>query len=175
MASCRHTHAFRQPESQRRHPVPKAKPPENKTMPGKTALLLAALLSATHAAAEIVQTEYDIRRRCSERHFAQTEVRDCVRRAAEISAANLRQAQRQATAKIRAWNEDRRYVLAAQQKLKAAEHSFATYRQNHCSWAASLGGGAIGTANEMRRNACIAETNNRRAEELRGIMQHWPF
>ncbi|PHP90694.1 hypothetical protein CFB52_003385 [Burkholderia sp. AU18528] len=39
----------------------------------------------------------------------------------------------------------------------------------------SLGGGAIGNALEMRRLACVAELNNRRAAQLRDAVSDLPL
>lgn len=51
-------------------------------------------------------------------------------------------------------------VSASTAALKQAENE-------HCAFAASLGGGAIGSALEIKRLACVLELNLGRGEQLR--------
>ena len=122
-----------------------------------------------------IQFEYDIRKNCSEQKFSQAEMQQCVRKSATDSEVLLGQIEKQVLAKIQMWNEDKRYVISAKQKFEIAEKNFLNYRRDYCKWAASLGGGAIGTALEVRRNACIAELNNIHVQQLRTMMKNWVF
>ena len=73
------------------------------------------------------------------------------------------------------WDEEPQYADAALKKYHAAEQAFAAYRNRYRDWAASLGGGAIGTARTMRKNACIAEQNRTHAKQLQEIMKNGMF
>ena len=99
----------------------------------------------------------------------------CVRQDAERSATVWHNAQAQAIAKMQQWDEEPKYADAALKKYHAAEQAFAAYRNRYCDWAASLGGGAIGTARTMRKNACIAEQNRTHAKQLQEIMKNGMF
>ena len=131
-------------------------------------------VSAT-ALADTLPLEHSIRDACSDRYFAQVDVQTCVRQDAERSATAWHNAQAQAIAKMQQWDEEPKYADAALKKYHAAEQAFAAYRNRYCDWAASLGGGAIGTARQMRKNACIAEQNRTRAKQLQQMMNDWTF
>ena len=131
-------------------------------------------VSAT-ALADTLPLEHSIRDACSDRYFAQVDVQTCVRQDAERSATAWHNAQAQAIAKMQQWDEEPKYADAALKKYHAAEQAFAAYRNRYCDWAASLGGGAIGTARQMRKNACIAEQNRTHAKQLQQMMNDWTF
>ena len=44
--------------------------------------------------------------------------------------------------------------------------AYAHYRDAQCAFAASLGGGAIGNALELRRLSCLVGLNNGRAKQI---------
>lgn len=147
-------------------------------MPNQTGKIQAVLfllcVSAT-ALADTLPLEHLIRDACSDRYFAQVDVQACVQQDAERSATAWRNAQAQAIAKMQQWDEEPKYADAALKKYHAAEQAFAAYRNRYCDWAASLGGGAIGTARQMRKNACIAEQNRTHAKQLREMMKNEMF
>ncbi len=106
----------------------------------------------------------DWREECSA--FSQAGMRDCLAKKAESSQKALRQAEGKVASTLSKWDEEPKYIRIAKARLAASTKSFATYREEQCAYASSLGGGAIGNALEIRRLACIAELNNRRAEQL---------
>lgn len=128
-----------------------------------TLLLLTAAVSSSACAAE-VQTERALREACSSSPEGMT---PCLQKQQQASAENLQRAENMLNDRLQRWDEDAKYRGQAKQAQKAAARTFADYRQQQCAFAASLGGGAIGHALEMRRLACVAELNNRRAEQLR--------
>lgn len=133
-----------------------------------TAILAAVLATAGAGAAPgggvTVRTERDMRAECG---FASEGLRECVERKARASAVELKEAQIAALAAVSGWTEDQRYVVAASSKLASAEQAFARYRTAQCGFAYALGGGAIGSALDVRRLACEAEQNFIRAAQLR--------
>ncbi len=54
----------------------------------------------------------------------------------------------------------------AQTRLTRSGRAYIQYRKNQCSLAASLGGGAIGNALDIRRIACAAALNLQHAKLL---------
>ncbi len=145
------------------------------TQPSQTQAVLFLLCVSATALADTLPLEYSIRDACSDRYFAQVDVQACVRQDAERSATVWHNAQAQAIAKRQQWDEEPKYADAALKKYHAAEQAFAAYRNRYCDWAASLGGGAIGTARQMRKNACIAEQNRTHAKQLQQMMNDWTF
>lgn len=141
----------------------------------KTGTVLLFLFASANAFADAMLLEHTIRDACSDRHFAQVDVQACIKQNADRSETVWQNAQAQTIAKIKQWDEEQRYKDAALQKYAAAEQSFAAYRNRYCDWAASLGGGAIGTARTMRKNACIAEQNRTHAKQVQEIMKNWTF
>ena len=141
-------------------------------MPGKKGAVLFLLCISANSFAAGVPFEHLIRDQCADRYFSQVEVQSCVRKHAADSRTVLQKAQTQVAAEIRQWDEETGYKDAALKKYEAAEKSFAAYRDRYCDWAASLGGGAIGTALEMRKNACIAEQNRTHAGQLREMIKN---
>ena len=73
------------------------------------------------------------------------------------------------------WDEDAKYVSSAKTKLQLSNKAFERYREAQCAVSASLGGGAIGHASDMRRLACLTELNDRRAEQLRAAFSDLPM
>jgi uncharacterized protein YecT (DUF1311 family) len=115
--------------------------------------------------------ERALRAECS---YEITGVRECLQEVKRASEANLKRAEKQALASLDKWDEDPRYIKAAKARLVTSRKPFIEYRQAQCAFASSLGGGAIGNALEMQRLACVAELNNRRAEQLRDAVSDLP-
>lgn len=136
---------------------------------------LAAYLPLSAFAASTVPalSERALREECSV--FSEAGMRDCLAKKAENSQKALRQAEGKVAGTLPKWDEDMKYVSQAKAKLAASNKEFTKYRDTQCAFASSLGGGAIGNALDMRRLACIAELNNRRAEQLRDAVSDLPL
>jgi len=87
---------------------------------------------------------------------------------AKISERALTQAEEKLNAAFATWDVDAKYVTLSKSNFSDSTKIFSNYRKAQCELSASLGGAAIGTALQLRRLACIAELNNRRAAQLRG-------
>jgi hypothetical protein len=98
--------------------------------------------------------------------YSQAGMRECLAKKSRESAFALKQAESKAVAAIAKWDEDAKYVALAKEKLKASDAAFERYREAQCALAASLGGGAIGNALEIRRLACVTDLNRLRAESV---------
>jgi uncharacterized protein YecT (DUF1311 family) len=137
-------------------------------------LLLSAPLQAFAEQESGILSESDLRGKCSENFGPQVAIRRCVEEAATTSEKTLKQAEDYALASLSGWETDKEYIDLAKTRLIAAGKTFEQFRADQCSFAASLGASAIGAALEMRRNACIAELNLRRAKQLRDFMDTLP-
>ncbi|MES2251604.1 MAG: lysozyme inhibitor LprI family protein [Pseudomonadota bacterium] len=136
----------------------------------RSAILAATILcgvSANAAPPRVVQSEYAIRVACSNESFSMAAVRECLDEKEVESEVTLKRAEAILLRAISKWDIEPPYIAATKAKLAAARKSFARYREDHCAYAKSVGGTAIGNALEMRRAACVAELNNQRAEQLR--------
>lgn len=135
---------------------------------------LAAYSASTLAVSSdlIVLGERALREECSA--FSQAGMRNCLAKKADGSQKALRQAEEKVASILSKWDEDNKYVNQAKVKFVSSNKNFAKYRDAHCAFASSLGGGAIGTALDMRRFACVTELNNRRAEQLRDAVSDLP-
>lgn len=102
--------------------------------------------------------------------YSQAGMRDCLVKKVHESEATLKQAENKVANMLSKWDEDAKHIAAAKEKLKASGKAFAQYREAQCTFAASLGGGAIGNALEMRRLACVVELNTKRAEQLTSVV-----
>lgn len=129
------------------------------------------LANATPGSA--VQTERDLYEECSA--YSQAGMRDCLAKKAKNSQEALRQAEEEAASLLSKWDEDGQYANRAKAKLAASNKEFAKYRETQCGFTASLSGGGAGNAHEMGRLACVAELNNRRAEQLRNAVSDLPL
>jgi uncharacterized protein YecT (DUF1311 family) len=114
-----------------------------------------------------------LREECSA--FAQVEMRDCLAKKVESSQEALERVGEAAASILSKWDEDGKYVNQARIKLAASNKEFVRYREAQCEFAASLSGGAVGNAHEMRRLACVAELNSRRAGQLRDVVSDIPL
>jgi Lysozyme inhibitor LprI len=112
----------------------------------------------------------------SERCYgSQADRLDCMTREAGVSAAKLAGAEQSIDSALAAWDEDARYVAAARARLAESRAAFGRYRSAHCGFTASLGGGAIGSALEMRRLTCVIGINEVRTTELRALAAQLPL
>lgn len=125
------------------------------------------------ASADATQDERSARDECSA--YSQSGMRDCLKNKLRESEQSLKQAEESAVSTLCKWDEDTKQVSASKNKLKVANTNYVRYRDAQCAFAASLGGGAIGNALELRRLACVAELNTRRASELRSAVADLPL
>jgi Lysozyme inhibitor LprI len=100
---------------------------------------------------------------------SQAGMRDCLTKRMVETERVLGDSEKKTAVAIAAWDEDEKFIRAAQARLTAASQAFERYREAQCALSVSLGGGAIGNALELRRLACVAAANEIRAEQLR----HW--
>lgn len=134
---------------------------------GAFGMCLIVMLSASAAADELqaTPTERELREACSA--YSEAGMRDCLADKVRESVRVLALAERDVGDALSKWDEDAKYIRSARAKLGVSGKTFAKYRDEQCAFAASIGGGAIGNALELRRLACVAELNDRRAEQLR--------
>ncbi|WP_216819966.1 lysozyme inhibitor LprI family protein [Zoogloea sp. LCSB751] len=121
----------------------------------------------------LVPSERSIREECGA--FSQAGMRDCLAKKADESAKALMRAEQDAVGVLSQWDDDRKYVGLAKTKLARANKAFAKYREVQCGFFASLSGGGAGNSHEMRRLACMAELNSRRAEQLSSAVHELPL
>ncbi|QFZ83297.1 DUF1311 domain-containing protein [Variovorax paradoxus] len=134
-----------------------------------------ALSTVTSAASSRgLMNEGEIRLECGNEFFSMAAVRTCLDKKQAQSEVVLKRAEAQARKAIARWDEDDKYIDLAKTRLAVSSRAFAKYRTEHCAFAASMGGGAIGNALEMGRAACGAELNQRRAEQLRLLVSELP-
>lgn len=139
-----------------------------------TALLLSCLsFAGTSAHAAAPQDERAIREQCS--GDSEAGMHDCLEKKARESGKALKDTERKASDALAKWDEDANYVSRAKTKLQLSSKAFEQYREAQCAFAASMGGGAIGNALDMRRLACVTELNDRRAEQLRAALTDLPL
>lgn len=118
-----------------------------------------------------ILSERELRAECS---YEMTGVRECLQEKHRASEVNLKRVEKNARESLDKWDEDPRYIKATRARLVASREAFIKYRETQCAFASSLGGGAIGNALEVQRLACVAELNNRRAEQLRDAVSDLP-
>lgn len=130
-------------------------------------LCLVALLPVTTFAISttVILDERALREECSA--FSQAGMRECLEKEVVKSHKALQKAEKKALNTLSEWDEKPKYISQAKANLIAANQDFARYRDTQCKFASSLGGGAAGNALEIQRLACVAELNNRRANQLR--------
>ena len=126
----------------------------------------------TDAASSIVQSERALREECS---YDIAGVTECLEKKQRASESDLKRAEDDVHGALSKWDEDAKYIGLSTARLAVSGKAFAKYRQEQCTFAASLGGGAIGNALDMRRLACVAELNSRRAEQLRNGIADLPL
>ena len=129
-------------------------------------------LSAFASSTDPILSERALLEECSA--FSQAGMRECLAAKAETSRQALRQVEELGARVLSRWDEDVQYSKRAKAKLVAANRDFAKYRETQCQFSASLSGGGAGNAHEMGYLACLAELNNKRAEQLREALSDLP-
>ncbi|RDU95190.1 DUF1311 domain-containing protein [Trinickia dinghuensis] len=137
-------------------------------------LVMAILLPRLVLAASTIPalTERALREECST--SSQARMLACIAKRAGESQELLRDAETNAARALAGWDEDDRYVNQAKARLGRSNKEFEKYRQVQCDFSSSLVGGAAGNSHEIDRLACLAELNNRRAEQLRDEISALP-
>jgi uncharacterized protein YecT (DUF1311 family) len=130
-------------------------------------------LPAASAQAVATQDERTIREQCS--GGSEADMHDCLVKKARESDKALKDAERTAANTLAKWDEDAKFIGQAQTKLRLSSKAFEHYREAQCAFAASIGGGAIGNALDMRRLACVTELNNRRTVQLQATTNGVPM
>ncbi|WP_315360755.1 hypothetical protein [Neisseria bacilliformis] len=97
----------------------------------------------------------------------------CAKAQMSRSKRNLLAAEKELADKLAAWGADEQSAHAAGQYMIYARHTFKQYRAAQCQLAATLSG-APAAAQNIRRNTCKAELNNRRAEQIRALADNLP-
>ena len=133
--------------------------------------ITAALPLNSFARSNAILSEREFRAECS---FDLTGVRECLQKKQQATEVDLKRAEEKLRESLGRWDQDQRHINIAKARLVASKNVFVKYREAQCAFASSLGGGAIGNALEMRRLACVAELNNRRAEQLRDAVSDLP-
>jgi uncharacterized protein YecT (DUF1311 family) len=129
-------------------------------------------LSNSSLASTEIKNEFELRDECS---YDPIGIRECLQKKLKLSETNLKNTEEKVNQSLEKWDEDPEYINAAKAKLKSANEAFIKYREAQCQFAFSLGGGAIGNALDVRQFSCIAELNNRRAEQLLGSIITLPL
>ncbi|KAB0639282.1 DUF1311 domain-containing protein [Burkholderia latens] len=137
------------------------------------AFALAFPLLSIAAPDNIVDSEKDLYEECSA--YSQADMKDCFAQKASESRIYLKKAESDALAAIKKWDEDNKYIHASELVLMVSNKEFEKYRAAQCEFSASLSGGGAGNAREMGRLACVAELNNRRAQQLRHAVSDLPL
>ena len=91
---------------------------------------------------------------------------DCLAQKSRESGAALKRAEEQAIAALSKWDENAKFIHLAKEKLRASSKAYERYRDAQCAFAASLVGGAIDNALDMRRLSCLISLNNECAKQL---------
>ncbi len=138
-------------------------------------LFFALIFSAhiTEASSNPLDFERALRRECSA--HSQFGMRDCLSKKAADSQDDLRHARDDAISTLSKWDEDVQYAVRAKAELAASDKVFKKYRDAHCKFRASLGGGGAGNSREILRLACIAELNGIRVRQLRDAVAGLPL
>ena len=98
--------------------------------------------------------------------FSQAGMRECLSKKSHESQTALRRAEGRAVAALSKWDEDKRFIKVAEEKLVASNKAYEQFRDAQCALAYALGGGAIGNALELRRLSCLVELNRERIKQL---------
>ncbi|GAB2878891.1 hypothetical protein GCM10027093_12850 [Paraburkholderia jirisanensis] len=135
-----------------------------RTITNIVVLLLLSPLSLQAATSKFVLDERALREECSA--YPEAGMHDCLANKAAESQKALKNAENVVANALSRWDEDPKYVGLAKARLAASQQDFVKYRQSQCDFATSLTGGAAGNSHEIKRLACVAELNNRRAAQL---------
>jgi uncharacterized protein YecT (DUF1311 family) len=130
-----------------------------------TAVFGTAAVGANAASSTFESLRGNVLVQCGEQ--SQAGMRECLRKKASESGRLLSTAEQEAALRLSRWDEDEEFVARARKTLQASRTAFAAYRDALCSFDASLGGGAIPNALEMRRLACLYAVNAERVAQLK--------
>ena len=128
-------------------------------------------LAATSPA--VVLGERALREECSA--FSEAGMRECLAKKVDKSQKTLQQAEKQAAGVLAKWDEEHQYINQSKTRLAISNKVFVKYRETHCDFLASLSGGGAGNSHEIGRLACVAELNNRRAQQLLDAVSDLPL
>jgi uncharacterized protein YecT (DUF1311 family) len=98
--------------------------------------------------------------------LSQAGMRACLARKSAESQGALKRVESDLVSALAIWDEDAKYARLAKERLAASSRAFEQYRETQCAFASSLGGGAIGSALDMRRLTCAIELNDARTRLL---------
>ena len=133
-------------------------------------------LSALSAASpDVVLSERALRSECSWSSLSEADMQDCLTKEAEMSQKTLLHAEEKAAGILAKWDEGDKYIYQAKSRLATSNKVFVKYRETQCDFASSLSGGGVDGSHEMRRLACVAELNNRRAQQLLDAVSDLPL
>lgn len=127
---------------------------------GFTMLALASSI-VTAAPTNTVSTEY---KECEQ--FSQADLNQCTVNNYLLSENRLKEVETNLANKIKVWTEDNKYQSIASRKLTESRRDFVDYKKSNCSFAAALGGGAVGSAINLREVKCQLEMNKNRINEF---------
>lgn len=144
-----------------------------RTMSRYLSILALALVANCSAWADGVQDKQSAREECSA--YSAAGMRDCLEKKAGASGVALRKAENIVRKALDKWDEDMQYVNIAKSKFEASSKEFLHYRDTYCAFNASLGGGAIGNALEIRRLACVVELNVSRTQQIENAVSDLPL
>lgn len=125
------------------------------------AMLALASNIVTAAPTNTVSTEY---KECEQ--FSQADLNQCTVNNYLLSENRLKEVETNLTNKIKVWTEDNKYRSIASRKLTESRRDFVDYKKSNCSFAAALGGGAVGAAINLREVKCQLEMNKNRINEF---------
>jgi len=102
------------------------------------------------------------------REFSPARVQKCLQERAEDTLKMIQDLDKAVTSTLSRWDEEKHYITESKIKLAVSSKVFASYRDVHCDFAASLSRSSNDPS--MVQPACIAELNHRRAIQLRKAM-----
>lgn len=108
------------------------------------------------------------------RCVSQDGMRECLQRKVSESDKALHGAEDSAVSVLKLWDEEAAFVSRAEKSLRTSRTAFLGYREAQCGFAASLGGGAIPNALELRKLACIYAMNTERTMQLKRLVATLP-
>ena len=106
--------------------------------------------------------------------FSQAGIRECLTGKVKESVRELIVTEEKAGAALKRWDEEAEFVARAEEKLRSSRKAFLAYRDSQCIFAASLGGGAIPKALQMRQLACLYAINTERSQHLKRLIADIP-
>jgi uncharacterized protein YecT (DUF1311 family) len=106
--------------------------------------------------------------------YSEAGMRECLAKKSRESAVALTRAEERAIVALSKWDEDEKFINLAKEKLRASSKAYEQYRDAQCAFSASLGGGAIGNALELRRLSCLIGLNNGRTKQINTDLSELP-